>query len=119
MNWYKKANQENSDVEIVKIPNVLYHATYRPWLESIQKNGLGATKHKQWSHSKSGVVYLTRNPSEAKLWTYWLKDIVILKIDTTKLDQNNFFIDSNYLHGDTLEYHGVIPFSAISICEID
>ena len=43
-------------------------------------------------------------------------EIVILEVDTTKLDPKLFKLDSNVVdnEGDTVEYHGVVPPSAIN-----
>ena len=112
------------------IPKYLYHATYKPFLNSIKKNGLGNTRRKMWSDSVRGVVYLALDfdvavsYAETAEWLDELDDdkyekyadnIIVLKIDTSLLDKDKFFIDSNVLDndGDTLEYHGVIPFSSV------
>ena len=96
----------------------LYHATYRPLLDSIKKHGLGATKRQNYADSKQGVVYLARNPDVAMSYAEtseavpdeWLNQIVVLKINTTQLDPNKLFIDRNVQDNDgtTLEYRGVI-----------
>ncbi len=109
------------------VPNILYHATYRPLLSSIKKNGLGGTgsEVKRWNDSIHGIVYLALDPDVAESYAEtsenvpdeWLDEIVVLKIDTTKLDKSKFRLDRNVLDntGDTLEYNGVIPISAISL----
>ena len=46
----------------------------------------------------------------------YLDNIIVLTIDMSKLDKSKLFIDRNVqdnTDGDTLEYHGVIPFSAV------
>jgi hypothetical protein len=107
------------------IPLVLYHATYKPLLRKIKLTGLGGQgSRKMWDDSKPGVVYLAIDPDVAESYAEssdmvkdeWLDDIVILKINTQLLDPTKFFIDRNVQDhaGDTLEYHGVIPWSAIS-----
>ena len=47
----------------------------------------------------------------------WLDNIIILKIDTSKLDKSKLFTDQNVQdnEGDTLEYRGVIPWEALSL----
>lgn len=106
------------------IPEILYHATYRPLLMSIKKHGLGGTKVKaNWEDSKSGVVYLALDKDVAESYAEnsdvvpdeWLDEIVILKISTKNLNKNKFEIDSNVQDntGDTVEYHGIIPASNI------
>jgi len=107
------------------IPPVLYHATYKPRLKSIQLKGLGAGVERNWTDSKRGVVYLALDPDVAESYAEtsdmvpdeWLDSIVILKISTAGLDPNKFHIDSNVQdnQGDTVEYHGVIPSSNISL----
>ena len=106
------------------IPPVLYHATYKQRLKSIQLKGLGAASKRNWTDSKRGVVYLALDPDVAESYAEtalddldadW--DIVILKISTSGLDTNKFQLDRNVLdnEGDTLEYHGIIPPGNISL----
>ena len=115
------------------IPTKLYHATYKQFLESIKEKGLGNTKKKMWSDSKLGVVYLAADPWTAESYaeeSEWLDsvatpddyidNIIILEVDTTKLDSSKFYIDENVLLDDgeensTWEYYGVIPWEAINI----
>ena len=113
--------------EKLSIPKYLYHATYKPFLKSIKEKGLGNTRKKMWSDSVSGVVYLATNEDVAYSYAEiaeWLDDIedyekyvdniVILKIDTGKLDRTKLKKDSNVIDGDdTFEYHGVIPFEFV------
>lgn len=109
------------------IPSVLYHATYRPRLKSIKLKGLGAGGKRNWEDSKSGAIYLALDPNVAESYAEssdmvpdeWLDQIVILKISTAGLDSSKFSIDSNVQDnaGDTVEYHGVIPVSNISLYE--
>lgn len=114
-------------IENVTIPQVLYHATYKPLIKSITKHGLGGkgSDKKKWPDSKSGVVYLAIDPDVAESYAEssdevnedWLDEIVILKIRTANLDQSKFMLDRNVIDnaGDTIEYHGVIPVSEISL----
>lgn len=107
------------------VPPVLYHATYKPRLKSIKLKGLGAGGKRNWEDSLRGVVYLALDPNVAESYAEssdmvpdeWLDQIVILKISTAGLDPNKFGIDSNVQDnsGDTVEYHGVIPVSNISL----
>lgn len=106
--------------ESLKYPKVLYHATYKPLLASIKKNGLGGkgSERKKWEDSVHGVVYLAVNADIAESYAEssdfvpedWLDEIVILKIDATKLNPDLLKIDANVKDndGDTLEYHGII-----------
>lgn len=116
-----------------KVPSKLYHATYKQFLESIKEKGLGNTKKKMWSDSKLGVVYLADDPWTAESYaeeSEWLDsvatpddyidNIIILEVDTTKLDSSKFYIDENVLldageENSTWEYSGVIPWEAINI----
>ena len=112
--------------ESANIPSVLYHATYRPLLKSIKQHGLGGDRAQaKWEDSVPGVVYLALDPNVAESYAEsseavpeeWLDEIVVLKISTAALDQSKLKIDQNVLdnEGDTLEYHGVIPPSLISL----
>lgn len=111
----------------------LYHATYKQFLNSIKTKGLGNTRRKMWSDSKTGVVYLADDPwvaesyAETSDWVeerddpdIYLDNIVILEIDTSKLDASKLFVDSNVLldkgeENSTWEYHGIIPWEACKI----
>jgi len=99
-----------------QLPKYLYHATYKPLIKSIIANGLGATTRKNWEASKSNVVYLAKDPFVAESYAEisesvpdeWVDNIVILKIDTSKLDRTQFYMDRNNQDGSTIEYHGII-----------
>ena len=104
--------------------NILYHATYKPLLKKIQADGLDTTKSKKaWEDSKPGLVYLAKDidvagsyaESSEMVSDNWIDNIVILHIDANKLDQSKLSVDQNVQdnQGDTLEYAGVIPWSAI------
>ena len=105
----------------------LYHATYKPLLDSIKEHGLGNTDITFWDDSQPGVVYLAIDPDIAQSYAEtnencdedWLDQIVVLKIATKDLDRDKLQIDSNVRVEDdqatTFEYHGVIPFDK---CEI-
>jgi pyrimidine deaminase RibD-like protein len=117
--------QKLSENAAQNLPSVLYHATYKPRLKSIKLKGLGAGGKRNWEDSQRGVVYLALDPNVAESYAEtsdmvpdeWLDSIVILKIATAGLDPNKFHIDSNVQDntGDTLEYHGIIPPSNISL----
>ena len=104
--------------------NILYHATYKPLLKKIEVDGLDTTKSKKaWEDSKPGLVYLAKDidvagsyaESSEMVSDNWIDNIVILHIDANKLDQSKLSVDQNVQdnQGDTLEYAGVIPWSAI------
>lgn len=99
------------------IPQVLYHATYKPLIKKIMRNGLGGKTRKNYEDSVSGIVYLAYDPYQAESYAEtsdmvpedWLDNIIILQINTTGLDKSLFAIDKNNQSGDTLEYKGIIP----------
>ena len=106
----------------------LYHATFGPLLEYIENKGLGNTKITQYEDSKPGVVYLAFDPDVAVSYCEandrvdedWLDDIYVLEIPINKLDKSKLFIDNNVKldedkEASTVEYHGVIPWSSISV----
>lgn len=115
--WHKTAMEPIRDV-----PEVLFHATYLPLMKDIKEIGLGLGSTKNWEGSKSGVVYLARDPFVAESYAEtsenvpeeWLDQILTLRIDTSALDPELFFVDQNNLSKDTIEYHGVIPPNSIS-----
>jgi ppGpp synthetase/RelA/SpoT-type nucleotidyltranferase len=116
----------NETVEnTIYIPKILYHATYKPLLSKIKENGLDTSKsRKAWEDSVKGLVYLAKDIDVAVSYAEsselvpdsWIDNIIVLHIDTNKLDKSKFRIDQNVQdnEGDTLEYKGVIPFSAIT-----
>lgn len=115
----------------IKVPNVLYHSTFKPLLKKIKHEGLGGPSATPlWTDSKlkeEGVVYLAIDPdisysyAEAvfdeneEIPEEWYEKIIVLVIDTTNLDPNNFYLDRNVLDNDgsTVEYHGIIPVESI------
>jgi hypothetical protein len=115
------------------VPEKLYHATYKQFLKSIQQKGLGNTRRKMWTDSVRGVVYLANDPwvaesyAEESEWVderddpdAYLENIIILEIDTTKLDESKFEVDKNVIlepgeENSTWEYHGIIPWEACKI----
>jgi hypothetical protein len=111
-----------------KIPQYLYHATYKPLLNSIKKNGLGNTKRVFWEDSVPGVVYLAIDDAIAESYAEtadsvnedWLDEIIIFKIAVKDLDLSKLLIDKNVKTDGiddttTFEYHGVIPYSKLQI----
>lgn len=112
--------------EVEDVPQYLYHATYKPLLKKIKERGLDTNDSKKaWDDSIPGYVYLALDPYVAESYAEesemvpesWLDNIIILKIDTSKLDKSKLFIDQNVQdnEGDTLEYRGVIPWEALSL----
>jgi len=127
LNMRRGKKRANEEIEETNIPPVLYHATYRALLRSIKKTGLGGkgSERKRWEDSIHGVVYLATDPNVAESYAEasetvpdeWLDDIVILKIATAGLNPSLLKMDQNVQdnEGNTLEYHGVIPLSSISM----
>jgi hypothetical protein len=109
----------------VTIPKILYHATYKALIPKIKSAGLDTSKSKKaWEDSKPGLVYLATDIDVAGSYAEssdvvpdnWIDNIVVLHIDTNKLDKSKLNIDRNVQDniGDTLEYKGVIPWTAIT-----
>ena len=123
-----KSSTIKEDTHNVDVPKYLYHATFKPLLKKIKSEGLGGISANQlWEDSKKGVVYLAIDASVAYSYVEtvfdenedipesWEEKIIILVIDTEKLDKSKFYLDKNVLdnEGDTVEYHGIIPFDAV------
>ena len=115
-----------NEVDGINIPQYLYHATYKPLLKKIKEKGLDTSDSKKaWDDSVSGYVYLALDPYVAESYAEesemvpesWLDNIIILKIDTNKIDKSKLFVDQNVQdnEGDTLEYRGTIPWEALSL----
>jgi len=125
------------------IPSILYHATYRPYLQSIFKKGLQyGISPVNWEFSEN-VVYLSSDIDEAISYAEtsdivpeeYLDQIVILAVDVSQLDVSKLVVDENVLYNMPLdtsveddirnkkipekeslfEYHGVIPPSSIKL----
>ena len=107
--------KENTD-------DYLYHATYRSHEKSIAKNGLlSNSKHKNWTDSKKGRVYLAKDPhiahshaetSDEAPEHHYNSGIVVYKIHKKHLDKSKIHKDQNVRSdedGGTVEYHGDIP----------
>lgn len=110
----------------INIPNILYHATYRPLLRNIKKEGLVPGKRKNWDNDSQiykNYVYLADDPYVAEshaesadlVKEEWTDDIVILQINTSLLNKEKIEEDHNNIGGDTFQYEGIIPSSAISV----
>ena len=112
---------------ITEDADVLYHATYGAFVDSIMKNGLGGSgAQTQWEDSLPGHVYLAKDPSVAESHAEaneevpdeYIDDIVVFAIDTSKLDMDKLGDDPNVMDDDsTLAYKGVIPASALMMAE--
>ena len=80
-------------------PRVLYHATFKALLPSIRKRGLigGGSKYRNFDNVEKGIylgysseyagsmIEASENPNIPE---EWFDDIIILTIDTSKLDLN-------------------------------
>lgn len=108
----------------------LYHATYGPNIKSIMKYGLIPNiEEKIWEDSDD-YVYLANDPYVAESYAETAldenenlpeelyDDIVILEIDTSGLDLDKLYSDSNVIDGDsTFQYEDVIDPKYIHIYE--
>lgn len=108
----------------------LYHATYEDLIPSIERLGLGGSSSGyEWTDSKEGVVYLASSPEIAISYAEandevpesWLDNIVVLMVDSNKLDQDKLMHDQNVQDNDgsTYEYHDVIPFRFLTLVETE
>ena len=103
----------------------LYHATYKAHKSSIKRAGLQSTvAHKNWEDSEKGIVYLAKNAEIAHSHAETAEDapdriydsgIIVYKIDIKNLDQDKLKKDRNNPGGNTVEYHGDIPFKHLKI----
>jgi len=119
--------------EQVELPARLYHATYGPLVDSVQGEGLGGDRDTVWEDSVRGTVYLALDPAVAFAYAEtsdagWDRfetneglEIVTFEVDVAQLDSAKFNIDQNVIdnQGDTLEYYGVVPPSALKVVSRD
>jgi hypothetical protein len=100
-------------------PKFYYHATYKPRLKSILKKGLVPSfKKKNWEDSED-FVYIDIDYNCAVSFCEeseevpddWIDNIVVIKIDSSKLDKSKIRIDPNIIGVDhsAFIYDGVIP----------
>lgn len=104
---------------------VLYHATFQARLPSIKQFGLGAKQFKNWSISKDGKVCFAMDPYVAEPYCEAAEDvdedvynsgIVILEVDSSKLDQRLFCRDENQKEENgTVAYNGIIPYEWLCV----
>jgi hypothetical protein len=111
------------------VPPVLYHATFNALIPRISSQGL-LPKDDEILHNFSGIepgVYMAENPNAAGSFVEvsenpnipedWFNDIIVISIDTSKLDMSKFDVDPNVIphEGDTdipFLYRGIVPPSA-------
>jgi len=88
----------------IEVPEYLYHGTFKPLLDKIKSEGLrieGTVKN--YSDSEEGLIYLAKTFEEAEAFAEvseavpdeWIDQIVVLKIDTDKLDKSKLADDPN------------------------
>lgn len=124
---------ESNQIKSSSIPETFYHGTFQPYLKSIMAKGLGAYyPGKNYGDSQGRYVYLADSPElsrafceEADVPEEYLDQIVILSIDSNKLNYRLLQHDSNILpvkaapgfglHFHSWEYTGIIPPDAITI----
>ena len=94
-------------------------------LKKIKEFGLDSSRGRQlWDDSVKGYTYLSDDKdyaasfaesTDAEIPDSWIDNIIILTIDTNRIDKEKLFIDANNTdeQNSTFEYHGVIPFSSI------
>lgn len=108
------------------IPRFLYHATFNALIPRIESLGL-LPKDDQILHNFRGIelgVYMAETPAEAGSFVEvsengnipdeWFDEIVVIKIDTSKLDSSKFDVDPNVIphEGNTnipFIYKGIVP----------
>lgn len=115
--------------KVSTIPTVLYHGTFNQLIPSIYEKGLipHGTTVINFSGTERGV-YLTNNKEEAvamvqasenaKIPEQWFDEIVVISIDTSKLDRSKLFPDPNVNVSDPFDllwliYKDVVPPSAL------
>ena len=100
------------------VPRVLYHATFKALIPSIKRKGIisGGSKYRNFESVERGV-YLGYSPEYAgsmveasendNIPEEWFDEIVILTIDTSKLDLSKLDRDPNVLQQED-EYNETI-----------
>jgi hypothetical protein len=118
-------NQMRKYMRLFENEQILYHATYRPYLQSIMAQGLhGNSGNKNWEDSQDDSVYLSTDYNIAQSFAEtsdsipdeYFDEIIVLGIDRKQLDQKLLILDRNIQDNDgySFEYRGVIPPSAIN-----
>lgn len=113
-------------------PQILYHATYAPYLVSIREHGIGGQSGiKNYEDSENGIVYLATDRNIAISYAEtseqvpedFLENIVVLSVNLASLDASKLRIDRNVQtenpeQNQTFEYHGVIRQFEVLPCRI-
>ena len=106
---------------------LLYHATYGKYIDSIKEKGLGAVQHKNWEFSKDGVVCFASYTDVAISFAETSEDIsdevynsgiVLLAVPTAELNPVLLERDRNIVgraENVSCAYRGVIPAEAIYV----
>lgn len=116
-----------------KIPEYLYHGTFRAYLDSIEEKGLIPNFHNNWDvddgYQKSGLLYLSNDidfcgsmvesSENQDIPEEYFDDIIVLEIDTSYLNLKNLELDENYSSSNSagirsFQYRGIIPPEAIT-----
>ena len=141
--WYDddlswSANEPQTVSELLNT-DTLYHATYKPYWEEIKKEGfIKPGKHYNWSDIFKTYRYIYLSTDYDNAYSYaetaedipeeLLNQIVVLEIDTNKLDIDSISADENQIYDSDedegrsiedpltwieLEYDKPIPVSAV------
>lgn len=111
--------------QLFETHDVMYHATFKPYLSSIFKHGLKPDMpHKSWRYSHD-VVCLSPTPEVAESYAEnadevpddFINEVVILQVDMNQLNPKLLFRDRNVRDesDSAYEYRGVIPPQAIKV----
>lgn len=109
----------------MEVPPILYHATYKPRLRKILKDGLLVkVKKRNWEDSKD-VICLANDYFVAESYAEtsemvpeeWEDQIIVLEVSSSDLDLAYLKPDSNVMDGDgaTFEYSKDIPASLLRV----
>lgn len=126
MNLIRKRMMKKADFDPEMLPDKMYHATFEAFMPSIQEKGLTINNPDNWDGDiVPGAVYLATNPDIAESYAeeanvdddVYDSGIVILEIDTSKLDISKFGPDENVVLDEdeipeTFAYYDNIPASA-------
>lgn len=105
INLTLKSNRiENNNTMKKSPPSILYHATFNALVPEIQQEGLisGGTFFKNFENKENGVylaftpgfaISMVQSTENQNVPEKWLDEIVILSIDSKKLDKTKLDID--------------------------
>ena len=111
----------------------LYHATYKPAIDSIKAHGLGATPPERinaWEGLSQSYVYLAHSPDLAlgfaeaadnyEIPNDWRWEMVVLSVHLSEIDLSRLEFDSNNQMEEpdrTFQYKGIINWAILSLEE--